>query len=100
MANKVIKGLTVEIGGDTTNLGKALDAADKQSRSLSAELSQIDKLLKFDDANPELLAQKQKVLTEQISETAQKLQLLQTAQTQATEAFQRGEVSEAQLRAI
>lgn len=100
MANKVIKGLTVEIGGDTTNLGKALDAADKQSRSLSAELSQIDKLLKFDDANPELLAQKQKVLTDQISETAQKLQLLQTAQTQATEAFQRGEVSEAQLRAI
>ena len=100
MANKVIKGLTIEIGGDTTNLGKALDAADKQSRALSGELRQIDKLLQFDSANPELLAQKQKVLSDQITQTADRLNLLKTAQEQAAEAFKRGEVSEEQMRAL
>ena len=100
MANKIIKGLTVEIGGDTTQLGKAIDEADKKSKDLSTELSQINKLLKFDEANPELLAQKQKVLAEQIASTGDKLKTLKAAQEQATEAFQRGEVSEAQLRAI
>lgn len=100
MANKVIKGLTVEISGDTTKLGQALDSADKQSRALSAELRQIDKLLQFDEANPELLAQKQKVLTDQITQTAGKLNLLKTAQEQAAEAFKRGEVSEEQMRAL
>jgi len=100
MANKVIKGLTVEISGDTTKLGQALDSADKQSRALSGELRQIDKLLQFDSANPELLAQKQKVLSDQITQTADKLALLKTAQEQAAEAFKRGEVSEEQMRAL
>lgn len=100
MANKVIKGLTVEISGDTTKLGQALDSADKQSRALSGELRQIDKLLQFDSANPELLAQKQKVLSDQITQTADKLNLLKTAQEQAAEAFKRGEVSEEQMRAL
>lgn len=100
MANKVIKGLTVEISGDTTKLGQALDSADKQSRALSGELRQIDKLLQFDGANPELLAQKQKVLSDQITQTADKLALLKTAQEQAAEAFKRGEVSEEQMRAL
>ena len=100
MANKVIKGLTVEISGDTTKLGQALDSADKQSRALSGELRQIDKLLQFDGANPELLAQKQKVLSDQITQTADKLNLLKTAQEQAAEAFKRGEVSEEQMRAL
>lgn len=100
MANKVIKGLTVEIGGDTTKLGKALDAADKQSRSLSDELRSIDKLLQFDDVNPELLAQKQKVLADQISGTEEKLQMLKAAQEQAAAAFERGEVSAEQMRAL
>lgn len=91
MANKVIKGLTIEIGGDTTNLGKALDAADKQSRALSGELRQIDKLLQFDSANPEMLAQKQEVLAKQISNTEEKLKLLKAAQEQANEAVKNGE---------
>lgn len=100
MANKVIKGLTVEISGDTTKLGKAIDDADKRSRDLSAELSQINKLLNFDDANPELLAQKQKVLSEQIANTSEKLQMLKSAQEQVADAFQRGEASAEQLRAV
>lgn len=91
MANKVIKGLTVEISGDTTKLGQALDSADKQSRALSAELRQIDKLLQFDEANPEMLAQKQEVLTKQISNTEEKLKLLKAAQEQANEAVKNGE---------
>lgn len=91
MANKVIKGLTVEISGDTTKLGQALDSADKQSRALSGELRQIDKLLQFDSANPEMLAQKQEVLTKQISNTEEKLKLLKAAQEQANEAVKNGE---------
>lgn len=100
MANKTIKGLTVEIGGDTTQLGKAIDEADKKSKDLSTELSQINKLLKFDDANPELLAQKQKVLADQIANTGEKLQMLKSAQEQVNDAFQRGEVSAEQVRAV
>lgn len=100
MANKIIKGLTVEIGGDTTNLGKALDAADKQSRALSSELGEINRLLKFDEANPDLLAQKQEILTKQIAQTTEKLGLLRDAQDQAAVAFERGEVSAEQMRAL
>jgi phage-related protein len=101
MANKTIKGLTVEIGGDSTKLSKAIDDADKHSRSLSSELTQINKLLKFDDANPELLAQKQQVLTDQIAATSEKLSNLRALQQQAQDALARGEaVSEEHMRAL
>ena len=54
-----IKGITVEIGGDTTKLGKALDNVNKKSGELSKELGQINQLLKMDPGNADLLAQKQ-----------------------------------------
>lgn len=100
MANKTIKGLTIEIGGDTTKLGKALSDVDKRSRDLSTELKDIDKLLKFDPKNTELLAQKQKVLSEQLANTNDKLKILREAEEQVTEAFNRGEASEEQVRAL
>lgn len=100
MSNQTIKGLTVEIGGDTTKLGKALDSIEKQSRSLSGELGSINKLLKMDPGNTELLAQKQKVLADQISNTSEKLKLLKEAEAQVQAQFERGEVSEAQVRAL
>lgn len=100
MANKVIKGLTVEIGGDTTKLGKALEAVEKKSRSLSSELGSINKLLKMDPTNTELLAQKQKVLADAVSNTEDKLEKLKEAERQVQEQFARGEASEEQVRAL
>lgn len=100
IANKVIKGITVEIGGDTTNLGKALDKVSKQSNNLQGELSQINKLLKLDPSNTELLAQKQKVLANAVEDTSKKLEVLREAEAQVQEQFERGEVSEAQVREL
>ncbi len=99
MAN-IIKGLTVEIGGDTTKLGKALEDVDKKSRSLSSELGDINRLLKMDPGNTDLLAQKQKVLADAISNTGEKLAKLKEAEKQVQEQFEKGEVSEEQVRAL
>lgn len=95
-----IRGITVEIGGDTTKLGKALESTEKKSRSLQVELRQIEKLLKFDPTNTDLLAQKQDVLKAAIVETAQKLDTLKEAEAQVIAQFERGEIAEDQLRAF
>lgn len=100
MASKALKGLTIKIGGDTSELTKALDGVEKQSRSLSGELGQINKLLKMDPGNVDLLAQKQKVLAEAIGNTEKKLDTLREAEKQVQAQFERGEVSEAQYRAL
>lgn len=100
MAANKIKGLTVEIGGDTTKLGKALAEVDKKSRDLSSELGEINKLLKFDPGNTELLSQKQKVLADAIANTSKRLATLEEAEKQVQEQFKRGEVSEEQVRAL
>jgi phage-related minor tail protein len=100
MASKVIKGLTVEIGGDTTKLGKALEGVEKQSRNLSSELGEINKLLKFDPGNTELLAQKQKVLGDAVANTREKLNTLKEAEKQVQAQFEKGEASEEQVRAL
>lgn len=99
MAN-TIKGLTVEIGGDTTKLGKALENVNKKSRELSSELGSINKLLKLDPGNADLLAQKQKVLADAVSNTREKLDKLKEAEKQVQAQFERGEVSEAQVREL
>lgn len=100
MANNAIKGITVEIGGDTTKLGKAIADSEKKSRSLQVELRQIEKLLKFDPTNTELLAQKQDVLKSAIEETSKKLDTLKEAEAQVIAQFERGEIAENQLRAF
>ena len=100
MANNKIKGLTVEIGGDTTKLGKALEAVDKKSSNLSSELGEINRLLKFDPGNADLLAQKQKVLADAVTNTKEKLDTLKKAEAQVQKQFERGEVSEEQVRAL
>lgn len=100
MANNVIKGITVEIGGDTTKLGKALGDTEKKSRSLQVELRQIEKLLKFDPTNTDLLAQKQDVLKNSIEETSNKLKTLKEAEAQVIAQFERGDIAENQLRAF
>ena len=100
MASKTIKGLTVEIGGDTTKLGKALKDVEAKSRDLTRELKDIDRLLKLDPGNTELLAQKQKVLADAAEAAAEKLETLKEAEAQVQEQFEKGEVSEEQLRAL
>lgn len=100
MANNKIKGLTVEIGGDTTKLGQALESVNKKSADLSSELGEINRLLKFNPDNAELLAQKQKVLADTIQNTSEKLKKLKEAEKQVQKQFERGEVSAEQVRAL
>ena len=100
MASNTIKGLTVEIGGDTTKLGQALESVNKKSGELSTELGEINRLLKFNPGNADLIAQKQKVLADTIQNTSEKLKTLKEAEKQVQKQFERGEVSEAQVRAL
>ena len=100
MANNKIKGLIVEIGGDTTKLGQALESVNKKSGDLSSELGEINRLLKFNPGNAELLAQKQKILADTVQNTSEKLKTLKEAEKQVQKQFERGEVSEAQVRAL
>ena len=95
-----IKGLTLEIGGDTTLLTKALGDVNKTSRELKSELKDIDRLLKLDPGNSDLVAQKQRALAEAVENTAKKLETLKDAQAQAAEQFAKGEIGEDQYRAV
>lgn len=100
MANKALKGLTIKIGGDTSELLDSLKDVEKKGSDLSKELGQINKLLKLDPKNTELLAQKQKVLAEAVGNTEEKLDTLREAEKQAQEQFKKGEISEQQYRAL
>lgn len=99
MANN-IKGITIEIGGDTTKLDKALGNVNRNVESTQAELKEVKKLLKLDPKNTEALAQKQQLLTKAVGETKEKLDVLKTAESQVEEQFKKGEASEEQYRAI
>ena len=79
MADK-IRGITVEIGGDTSGLNKALKDTNKEINSTKRELKDVEKLLKLDPHNVELLEQKQKLLSDQIANTSGKLEELQKLQ--------------------
>lgn len=85
MASGRIKGITVEIGGDATKLNKALSSVDKQLSTTKSTLKDVDKLLKLDPGNVELLAQKQKNLTSAIDKTKDRLDELKKAQGQVKE---------------
>ena len=77
-----IKGITIEIGGDTTKLSKALGNVNKELKENKNALKDIDQLLKLDPRNTELLTQKQKLLSESIGSAKDKLQQLKDAQNQ------------------
>ncbi|HEM5225172.1 TPA: phage tail tape measure protein [Streptococcus suis] len=99
MAGK-IKGITIEIGGDTQPLQKALRGVTKESQEASKELKAIDKALKFDTGNVTLLTQKQEVLQKQVTATKEKLEILRQAQAQVERQFQNGEIGADQYRAF
>ena len=84
MANN-IKGITIEIGGDTTGLDKALKGVNSELTSTQRELKEVDKALKLDPKNTELLEQKQRTLAKAVEATSQKLKTLKEAQAQAAE---------------
>ena len=81
MANR-IRGITIEIAGDTTKLQKSLSGVDKSLRTTQQNLRDINKLLKLDPSNTELLTQKQKNLRQAISDTKDRLKQLKDAQSQ------------------
>lgn len=96
-----VKGILVEIGGDTSGLQKALQKVNSSTSSLSKELREINSLLKLDPKNTELVTQKQKVLKDEISKTEDKLKLLKEAQKQADETIASGgEVSQENYRKL
>ena len=80
MAGGNIKGITIEIGGDTTKLSSALSQADKALKNTQKQLSDVERSLKFDPGNTDLLRDKQVLLADKINETKNKLEALQKAQ--------------------
>lgn len=100
MAGGRIKGITVEIGGDTQGLDKALKGVNKTSSGLQKELRDVQRLLKFDPSNTELLAQKQQLLGDQIENTGKKLHALKQAEAQVQKQFEKGDIGADQYRAF
>lgn len=93
-----LKGVTVQIGGDTTKLGEAIQKARKSASSLSGELKGVESLLKFDPTNTVLLAQKQQILAESISGAKDKLKMLTAAQADMDRQLAEGKISTTQYR--
>ena len=89
MANR-IKGITIQIGGDTTKLDKALAGTNKELSETQKQLKDVERLLKLDPGNAELLAQKQRLLAQSVEATSQKLDTLRKAAENADKALERG----------
>ena len=99
VANR-IKGITVEIGGDTTKLQTALKGVNTEIRNTQSQLRDVEKLLKLDPGNTELLAQRHRLLGQAVSETKEKLETLKTVAEQANTALANGEISQEQYDAL
>ena len=99
MSNRV-KGITVEIGGDTTGLDKALKGVEKNIRNTESTLKDVNKLLKLDPKNTELLAQKQKLLQQEIGQTEDKLKTLKDADKQAKAQLDSGDLGQDKYDAL
>lgn len=100
MAASRIKGITIEIGGDTTKLQTALKGVNTEIRNTQAQLKDVEKLLKLDPGNTELLAQKHRLLGNAVKETKEKLETLKTAAEQAEKALNDGTISKDQYDAL
>ena len=99
MGNR-IKGITVEIGGDTTGLDKALRGVNSSITKTQSALNDVNKLLKLDPSNTVLVAQKQQLLSQAVGQTNDKLEALESAQEQVTAAFQRGDIGQDKYQAF
>lgn len=99
MANKKIAGLTVEVGGDTTKLGKALSGVDSKARATSNELREVNNALKKAPESIALWNQKQKLLTEAIENSREKLAKLEEVQKDIQRQYDNGDIGEEAYRA-
>ena len=95
-----IKGITVEIGGDTSGLEKSLSDINNSIKKTQSQLRDVNSLLKLDPFNTVLLAQKQELLQQAIGDTERKLQALEQAQEDVAKAFERGDHGKDQDKAF
>lgn len=93
-----LKGITVEIGGETVDLKKSIDDVVKKSQDLQKELKDVDKQLKFDPSNTVLLAQKQELLEEKIGATKEELKRLESVQDQVEKKAKNGDIGTEKYR--
>ena len=98
--NNRIKGITIEINGDSTNLQKSLSAVDKSLKQTESSLKDVNKLLKMDPKNTEILEQKQKLLADAVGKTKERLEQLRSASEQANEALKNGTMSQDQYDSL
>ena len=94
-----IKGITIEIDGDTKGLSQALKGVNKDIKSTQTQLRDINKLLKLDPTNATLLKQKMDALGKEISATKDKLSQLKSVQEQMDEGLKNGSVTQEQYDA-
>lgn len=92
MAAKTLKGITVEINGKTTGLANALKDVTKTSTALSSNLKEINKALKLDPGNTELLNEKQKILSESVAAARKELETLEGVQKQVSDQYANGDI--------
>lgn len=95
-----IRGITIELGGDTSGLSKALSDVNGQIRNTQSQLKDVERLLKIDPKNTELLRQKQELLAKSIGETNEKLGALQKTEKHVQQLFKEGKASEEQYNAL
>lgn len=100
MAGTKIRGITIELGGDTSGLSKALKNVNGEIRDTQKQLKDVERLLKLDPGNTELLRQKYQLLSQSIEQTETKLDALKKAEKEVQQQFERGDASEAQYNAI
>lgn len=100
MPGSSIKGITVEINGDTKGLTSALHDVNGAVNTTKADLKQVERLLKLDPKNTDLLAQKQRLLSQSVEETSKKLGVMKTAAAQAKEQLELGDITQGQYDAL
>ena len=93
MANR-IRGITIEIGGDTTKLDKALSGTNKNIKDTQSALKDVERLLKMNPKSTVLLEQKQRLLAQSVEATAEKVKTLKEAMESAGEALERNNTYE------
>lgn len=100
MASGAIKGITIEFRGDTTSLGKALNDVNKEIKTTDSALKEVNRALKLDPNNVELLAQKEALLNNQIAQTEEKLQLQKRAAEEAAVALKNGAITQEEYASL
>ncbi|GAB2025808.1 phage tail tape measure protein [Lactovum odontotermitis] len=100
MAGSRVKGITIEINGDTKGLDKALSGVNSEANKTAAELKDVNKLLKLDPGNTTLVQQKFDLMKTAVMQTEEKLKTLESAEKQVNQAFKNGDLGESQYRSF